>query len=352
MPLPPEILRIIFAATIDDKATSCNLLISSRQFCELVEPALYTCIVFKPWSSRLSTLSWLQVFLHALDVSNGRRAAYVRVLTFLGFSDDRSERALFDKVLAKTGNLRSLNLYCSLARHSFHQSPVFTLTSLRVSSILLHEDQDALAFLESQTSLQKLHLFTHTPNFENELEFSSALFPNLKALFVHNSFVMPFLRIARRVDCLCIAGNAYLPNSSPENTTHMDSIQMSSCLRIRTLSCVCLFRAEAAISVASLFPNLEWLSGPFRKANPDDLYTCNRNLRGILLIRQSTGFSQDEANQFFNAMPSLQFVEYSTSFDKSHRWYRGAAASTPVRWLCEHDDKWSADWVDDVVAEH
>ncbi|KAF9492555.1 hypothetical protein BDN71DRAFT_1497446 [Pleurotus eryngii] len=207
-----------------------------------------------------------------------------------------------------------------------------------MSSTHLHKDQNMLDFLESQTSLETLHL-TRSRHLENKPEFSSTSFPNLKALFVHCSLVHPFLRTSARLERLCVTGRAYLPNSRPGNTIYTDSI--------RTLSCLRLSGAEVAISVASLFPNLEWLSGPITTANLDDLRTHNRKLRGILLTGPAyAGFLQDEAKQFFDTIPTLQFVEYSQSHN---RLYRGAAASTSVRWLCELGEEWLADWVEDVV---
>lgn len=342
--LPPEILRIVFA-NIDDKNALCNLSITSRQFRELVEPLLYARIVFPASSSSALKVTRLESLLKALEASGGRRAPYVHAISFAATSSRTGEPGLIDKILAKTINLKCLKLYSlsgsSMKGHTFQHNPVFTLTVLHMSSTHLHKDQDMLDFLESQVSLETLHL-TRSRHLENKPEFSASSFPNLKALFVHTSLVHPFLRTSARLERLCVTGRGYWPNSRPGNTIYTDSI--------RTLSCLRLSSAEVAISMASLFPNLEWLSGPITTANLDELCAHNRNLRGILLTGPAhAGFSQDEAKQFLDTIPSLQFVEYSQSHNRFYRWYRGAAAPTLVRWLCELGEEWLADWVEDVV---
>ncbi|KAF4580433.1 hypothetical protein EYR40_003149 [Pleurotus pulmonarius] len=326
--------------------TLCNIFISSRQLCEIVEPFVYARIVFPASYSSELKVTRLESLIEALEASDGRRAPYVRALSFAAISSRTREPELIDQILAKTVNLKSLKLYTlsgsSLQGHSFQQNPVFALTTLHASSTLLHKDQDLLDFLESQRSLETLHL-TRSRHHENKPEFSATSFPNLKTLFVHNtSLIHPFLRTAARLERLCIMGRAYWPNSSPGNTIHTDSV--------RTLSCLRLLSPQVALSLASLFPNLEWLSGPITTVNLDDLCRRNGNLRGILLTGLPyTDFPQDEATQFFDTMPRLQFVEYSTSRNNHHRWYRGAAEPTQVRWLCELGKEWLADWIEDVV---
>ncbi|KAJ8688725.1 hypothetical protein PTI98_013484 [Pleurotus ostreatus] len=290
--LPPEILRIVFA-NIDDKNALCTLSLTSRQFRELVEPLLYARIVFPASSSGALKATRLESLLKALEASGGRRAPYVHAISFAATSSRTGEPGLIDRILAKTVNLKSLKLYSlsgsSLRGHAFHHNPAFTLTALHMSSTHLHKDQDMLDFLESQASLETLHL-TRSRRVANNPEFSAASFPNLKALFVHASLVHPFLRTSARLERLCVAGRAYTPDSrpGPGNTVYAHSV--------RTLACLRLERAEDAVSVAALFPRLEWLSGPVTAAHLRALCAHNRELRGIILTgRAQAGVSQDEA---------------------------------------------------------
>lgn len=99
----------------------------------------------------------------------------------------------------------------------------------------------------------------------------------------------------------------------------------------------------AVISLASMFPNLEWLSGPFRTMEKlENWYGHSRGPRGVLFtdLQHTSGFSQDSMTRLFGVMPTLSSwsIPGATSRDE--------AAPKPVLWLCEHEEEWLADWVD------
>ncbi|KAL4258397.1 hypothetical protein AB1N83_008045, partial [Pleurotus pulmonarius] len=205
--LPLEILGLILAH-IDDKKDLCNLLITSQQFFHLVEPVLYARIELT--SSQLTRIKGL---LEALEGANSERARFVRIFCFKANAHDTEVTGTINKILAKTLALRALKLRAihgsSFEGPFFQQSPVFALTDLRISSFRLQEDdQCLLRFLESQTCLQTLYLHSKLCRSEGDTKdiFSSAAFPNLKALSVHSSLVHAFFRTSARLTHLRVSG--------------------------------------------------------------------------------------------------------------------------------------------------
>ncbi|KAF4590805.1 hypothetical protein EYR40_009402 [Pleurotus pulmonarius] len=285
--------------------------------------------------------------LEALQASDWRRARYVQALSFPSAASGTGELMLIGKILSKTANLNSLKLHTlsnfSFERGQFFQeNPTFTLTTLHLSSDRSRYDKALLVFLESQTSLESLHLRLSSYELEDKHVFSAASFPRLRVLYIHSSLVPNILRTSARLTHLRLTGHHDWPE--PE---YPDELCAET---VRTLSCQ--VSAETAVaSMLSLFSNIEWLSGPFNTASLDDLCSLNHKLRGISFaeLPPSSGFSQDEMARAFRTRPTLQFIEYAGSGGRRYRWYRGATSPMAVRWLCTPDEEWLADWEEEVV---
>ncbi|KAG9218074.1 hypothetical protein CCMSSC00406_0010088 [Pleurotus cornucopiae] len=334
--LAPEILQRIFAG-VSSLRTLLDILVCSHQFCRLVEPYVYGQIRF-PGSVETSKLSSL---LESLETSDGRRASYVRGLSFSAISN-RNEMDLIDKILAKTVKLQSLEL-CASSRTSLEgyfsqRSHSFSLTSLRISATSAQHDQGLLDFLESQTSLQTLHLrirTRHEP--EDKHSFSpTASFPDLRVLSVPSYLVHSFLRTSAHLTHLLVFGGVYWHDPGISTKT------------MHTLSCSQDFDADDVASLASLFPNLRWLEAPIETMAR--LHPRNGKLRGIRFTeRSSEGRSSAAMLRLFAVEPNLQFVEYmGYGYDRQ---YRDGAEPRPILWLCRSGSEWLADWEEDVVDD-
>lgn len=335
--LPPEMLLAIFAK-VDDKTTLCNLLVTSRQFSHLVEPFLYARIDLPGSTLMLSRI------LEALETSKWRRASYVKALSVVSFATDAA--VPIGKILARTVNLKSLKLDAlssvSFQKYIFYRRPTYSLTTLHLESYYVLHDNGLLDCLESQRSLEALSLPVHSAHFGKNHTFAPTSFPKLKVLFAHVSLAIAFLRTSAPLKHLRVFHPLFQNRDFADVST--DGLRTDS---VRTLSC--LLRDEAAL-LASLFPDLEWLSGPLTATGLDALHLHNHKLRGLLLqVPNRSRVSQDDVARLFGTMPALQFIEYTTNDGKHHRWYRDAAAPTLVRWLCDPEKEWLADWVEDVV---
>lgn len=93
------------------------------------------------------------------------------------------------------------------------------------------------------------------------------------------------------------------------------------------------------------------LDGSNYGSNSNDL-PDNLQLRGIRLPRFHTPSSHHDICCLFDTIRTLEFVELTTEGPefKPKRWYRGAAAPTPIRWLCKPRQEWRSDWAEDVVS--
>ncbi|KAL4258398.1 hypothetical protein AB1N83_008044 [Pleurotus pulmonarius] len=302
--------------------------------------------------------------LEALEVANSKRAHFVRSLSFKGIAHDTEESGTIYKILAKTLALKALKLRAthgsSFEGPFFQQNPVFALTDLRLSSFRLQDkDQCLLRFLESQRCLQTLYLHAQLCSSEDEAKdiFSSAAFPKLKVLSVHLFLVHAFLRTSARLTHLRVSsrvpgrvatrvsGHFARAHSPGPDSTCTDTLCTDT---LETLSCSDIFDADAVVSLASLCPNLKWLSGPIATVTKlECLYTRNRELRGLHFNRFSfeSALSPGDMPRLFGPLPTLQFVD-----DNKARWYRGAVTSTPIRWLGRPDERWLADWIEDAVT--
>ncbi|KAF9492584.1 hypothetical protein BDN71DRAFT_1451292 [Pleurotus eryngii] len=88
------------------------------------------------------------------------------------------------------------------------------------------------------------------------------------------------------------------------------------------------------------------LSG--RYTNSNGWSQGSHTLRGILVHRSTLPFSS-EFRPLFDAVPTLEFVEYKFGHmhDPGIRWYRDAPSTVSVRWLCNNHEEWLADWEKD-----
>ncbi|KAL4258576.1 F-box domain-containing protein [Pleurotus pulmonarius] len=346
--LPPEIFQIIFE-NVDDRKTLCHILITSRHLCQLVEPLLYTRI-------RISQHSFIPIHsmrLHSLleGLETGRRARYVRDLYLGADVTMPGSCTLIDKILVKTTHLECLTLQLFNSDSSsgwrfalFQRRLTFNLTSLTLSNCGLYLDHALLHLLESQTSLKILNL-GFPRGHEYGYEFSPTSFPNLKVLSTHSSLASTFLRTSARITRLQISGSTRPPHSDITDQHCADTV--------RTLSSQISIDPKTGIAFASLLPNLEWFSGAIDSAEQlEHLLTHNRKLRGVRIVGfMPSSCSGDKIHRLFGTLATLQFLEYGGSDYKPYRWYRGATAPSRIRWLCEYDSKWLADWEEDVVYE-
>ncbi|KAL4262780.1 hypothetical protein AB1N83_006510 [Pleurotus pulmonarius] len=331
--LPPEILQII-VANVDDRKTLCSLLLTSRQFPLLVEPFLYARIVF-PLADRLKGLC------EALETSNGRRAAYIRALLFVPILS--GDQPIIDKILMTMVNLESLDIYIMITALPIflYQRPPFALTRFHCMCNCLHPD--IFRFLESQTSLETIHLPLASPISDPPPVFSPTSFPRLKNLMAESKVIPAFLRTSARIEHLRVRLGDDINSTSHD----WDDASMSS---VRTLSCTI---AYAGKSLATRFPNLEWLelvdrnSAAFlQRWNPE-----THKLRGIRMPHSKPDGDPIDFSSVFDAIPTLEFVEHSyKSTTAVKRWYRGDSSPTIVQWLCKLDKEWLVDWEKDVVV--
>ncbi|KAG9218024.1 hypothetical protein CCMSSC00406_0008801 [Pleurotus cornucopiae] len=343
MPIfPPEILRIVFEK-VEHKGTLLDLLVTSRQFSQLVEPILYAQIYIFPkigWSMRMM----FQSLLEALETSNRRKVPYVRAFTLMANEMTRGENGLLIHLLEKMVNLKSLTLRLYKYYNFFQPNPTFALARFEFKCVHYHQDLDLLRLLESQPSLEMLLLDDARQHEDNPRHiFSPTSFPNLKVLSLDSSLVYDFLRASPRLTRLRVWGNVDAP------PTDSDPICIDT---VRTLVCANTFIPNAVISLASLFPNLEWLTGRIDTVQDlERLSTHARELRGIrFTTRVPSWFSGDNIPRLFEFLPALEFLDYIDGTDwERYRWYRDATAPTHVFWLCRDDDVWLADWVEDAV---
>ncbi|KDQ22464.1 hypothetical protein PLEOSDRAFT_1090979 [Pleurotus ostreatus PC15] len=338
--LAPEILQRIFAGVYSRK-TLLDILVCSHQFCRLAEPYVYAQIRF-PGPAQTSKLSSL---LESLETSDGRRAPYVRALSFPAISN-RSEMDLIHKILAKTAKLQRLELGASSSSSSrtslegyfARRSHPFSLTSLRISAIGAQHDQGLLDFLEAQTSLRTLHLRISTrAEPADKRGFSpTASFPDLQVLSAPSYLVHSFLRASAHLTHLLVFGRVYWHDPEIRTTT------------MRTLACSQGLAADAVASLASLFPDLQWLEAPVEAM--ERLRPRNGRLRGIRFTDRSLGARSSGAlARLFAAAPDLQFVEYMRY--GYERQYRHGGEPRPVLWLCRSGSEWLADWEEDVIDD-
>ncbi|KAF4584979.1 hypothetical protein EYR40_001805 [Pleurotus pulmonarius] len=343
--LPPEMLEEVFE-NVDDKQALLNIVVASRRFFQLAEPFLYARIVFPPASLK-STTTKLRSLHEALEAPNQRRASYVRSLSLT--VQGNGDRFLVDELLTKTVNLKDLQLIISPSFISrfFRQSLPFALTSLHIaSSRTVHTVSysslypDLLRFLESQTSLETLHL-SHI-NLNMAVKFSSTSFPNLKTLILDSVRIHPFIDISSCVTHLRMTG---VRNSA--QVPHEEHRCLGS---VRTLSCP---TTHAARSMESWLPNLEWVefSGPINMWTLRSWHPENEcQLRGIRLPQFTSGPPLD-FRPVFDDILTLEFVEYGNGGNAPlRRRYRNPTATMSVRWLCQPGEEWLADWEADVVV--
>ncbi|KAG9218087.1 hypothetical protein CCMSSC00406_0010246 [Pleurotus cornucopiae] len=283
--LPPEILRIIFAS-VDDRKTFCNILVTSRQFSQLVEPFLCAEIDFSelPLLAAAINLRSLKGLYDALEASNWRQTAYIRTFSS-NFGSPVEGRTLIEKILTKTVNLKSLCLYSghTSLRHFLRGHAPFTLTHFR--GIFRCLGPEITRFLESQTSLETIHIFLTEPSKAQLPVFAPTSFPNLKTLTIVPGLVLPFLRTSANVRNLRLNECEDFPPVSKQDKACMASVRVLSC-----------FPLSAASSLASQFPKLEWLEFSNGRSDIPTLMGWSQGshtLRGILVHRSTTPFSHD-----------------------------------------------------------
>ncbi|KAF9494812.1 hypothetical protein BDN71DRAFT_927758 [Pleurotus eryngii] len=342
MPIfPPEILRVVFEK-VEHKGTLLNLLVTSRQFSQVAEPILYARVYIFP-KIGVSMRMMFQSLLEALETSNRRRVPYVRAFYLLADEMTPRENRLLIDLLEKMVNLKSLKLRLYKYFNFFRPSTTFALARFEFKCVHYHWDLDLLYLLESQPSLEILLLDDARQHEDDPRHiFSPTSFPNLKALSLHSSLVYDFLRASPRLIRLRVRGNDDVPPADSDPI----------CIRtVRTL----VYRntsTDALISLASLFPNLEWLTGPINTMQDLERLSIHaRELRGIrFTTRVPSWFSGDNIPRLFEILPALEFLDYMDGTDwERYRWYRDAAAPTHVFWLCRDDDVWLADWVQDAA---
>ncbi len=338
--LPPEILRLIFAH-VDDRKTFCNILVTSRQFSQLVEPFLYAEIIFsEPAMTDFDIdIRRLELLHEALKASNGRRAAYI--LTFSSYYTNHQEgETLIEKVLAKAANLKFLRLNFVDTSHFFLHCPPFALT--RFHGIFRCLGPEMAGFLESQVSLETIFILLMEPSETQPPVFSPTSFPNLKNLTIGAALTLPFLRTSADVRNLRINDVEHFPPISQRDKTFLASVRVLSCPP-----------TSISRSLAPQLPNLEWLElldGAVDISTLMDWSHGNHGLRGIISTCSSSPPPTD-FRSLFDAIPTLEFVEYKYGYlhETSRRWYRDAPSSLPVRWTCNEGEEWLADWERDVV---
>ncbi|KAJ8688731.1 hypothetical protein PTI98_013489 [Pleurotus ostreatus] len=323
--LPPEIWRIIFA-NVQDKQTLCNILATSRQFGPLAEPSLYARIVF-PASSSATTVMLENLHKALSEAENSRRPSYIRTLSLS--ARGKEDRVLIDDILAKTANLKHLQLHVSpfLFPRFFRQGPPFNLTGFYITL-----SSDLFSFLGSHATLETLYI-AYSSRFPGDMPvFSSTSFPNLKSLTLISVAVDAFLGTAAPIRQLRLQHS-----SGPAgDAQRMLSVRVLSCPSTDTLS-----------SVFSLFPDIEWLE-LFSLIGISTLMDCQYpNLRGIRLPRVLS--RPQDMYWVFDALPTLVCGVYEQGELALQRLYRGAIAPTMVQWLCGPGKEWLADWEEDVV---
>ncbi|KAF4580410.1 hypothetical protein EYR40_003126 [Pleurotus pulmonarius] len=342
--LPPEMQEAIFKH-MDDEQALLNVMLASHHFFQMAEPILYTHICLRSTSFRRATSASrsdrLRSLLNALLVSDGKRANYVRALAF-PLIQIIDELALVGKVITTTVNLKALRLRIHILSYQFHTRLVpsqFTLTCLHVECPMLIPEMQH--FLESQTSLETLHLQLATvPTLAvSRTVFSSTSFPTLKTLIANLNLIPAFLLTSACVQNLRVIARD--DDIRVEDTVRMTSVRLFSC------------RPEyARRSRASQLPNLEWLevAGPTSISAVRRCWSHeNHKLRGIIIWRL-TSHPPHDFRALFDAIPTLEFVEYIDRRGMPpERWYRAATCPSLVRWLCSPDDQWLADWERDVV---
>ncbi|KDQ22455.1 hypothetical protein PLEOSDRAFT_1109562 [Pleurotus ostreatus PC15] len=265
------------------------------------------------------------------EAENSRRPSYIRTLSLS--ARGKEDRVLIDDILAKTANLKHLQLHVSpfLFPRFFRQGPPFNLTGFYITLSSL--DPDLFSFLGSHATLETLYI-AYSSQFPGDIPvFSSTSFPNLKSLTLISVAVDAFLGTAAPIRQLRLQHS-----SGPAgDAQRMPSVRVLSCPSTNTLS-----------SVFSLFPDIEWLE-LFSLTGISTLMDCQYpELRGIRLPRVLSG--PHDMYWVFDALPTLEFVEYTSRGELAlQRLYRGAIAPTMVQWLCGPGQEWLADWEKDVV---
>lgn len=177
-----------------------------------------------------------------------------------------------------------------------------------------------------------------SPSSTSRAVFSSISFPNLKTLVVNFCLIPAFLRTSACVRNLRVIARDH--DNSMEDLVRTPSV--------RTFS----YRSEyTRRSLVWRLLNLEWLelSGPTNISTLMRRSYESHTLRGILVERFTSPPPYD-FRSLFNAIPTLEFVEYRYRVDiPPERWYRGATCPTSVRWLCSPGDEWLVDWERTVV---
>ncbi|KAF4580422.1 hypothetical protein EYR40_003138 [Pleurotus pulmonarius] len=273
----------------------------------------------------------LESLHNAIGTSDSRRPSYIRTLSLS--VRGKEDRVLIDDILAKTANLKHLQLHVSpfLFPRFFRQNLAFTLTGFYITLSSL--DPDLFRFLGSHATLETLYI-AYSSRFSGDIPvFSSTSFPNLKTLTLISVAVDAFLGTAAPVRQLRLQHS-----SCPAGDTQ----RMSS---VRVLSCP---STDTLVSMFSLLPNLEWLE-LFSPIEIATLIDCQGpKLRGIRLPRVLSG--PHDICWAFDVLPTLEFVEYTSKEELVlERLYRGAIAPTMVEWSCGPGQEWLADWEEDVV---
>ncbi|KAL4256903.1 F-box domain-containing protein [Pleurotus pulmonarius] len=321
-----------------------NLLLSSPRLCELVKPFFYAHAAFHP------TLANLKCFLRAIEPQpNGRRMAlFVRSLIFYDnddpLEDDQSQ--LVDKILIKTINLTSLSLTLSSPRPplQFLQDATFSLTELSIGVPSM--DDPLVHFLEAQSQLKILRLYCPSLSKSTASNFRPSSFQNLQILTTTYSVLHQFFELPACVTRLTVD----LPY-------YVRPVGRNSFLNnIRVFCCHSYFNPAVLFKGISFFPNLEWLEIRSMTNIPEVLRTlCTfsthlHELRGVrFAYQEGTPFLFREANKCFDAIASLEFVEFSGDLGCCHRWLRGSVAPTEVRWESSGGTEWLSDWEKGVV---
>ncbi|KAJ8688748.1 hypothetical protein PTI98_013505 [Pleurotus ostreatus] len=176
-------------------------------------------------------------------------------------------------------------------------------------------------FLESQTSVETIHIFSTEPSEAQLPVFAPTSFPNLKTLIIGPGPALPFLRTSANVRNLRMKYEGSLRSQNRNRTKRVWH--------------------PCAYSHASHYPPpARWhcsfpsLNGQADMPTPMGCLQGSHTLPGTLVHRSTMPFSSEIAPLFY-AIPTLESVEYKYGpmHDAGIRWYRDAPSPVSVRWL-------------------
>ncbi|KDQ32129.1 hypothetical protein PLEOSDRAFT_154333 [Pleurotus ostreatus PC15] len=322
-----------------------NLLLSSQKLCELTKPFFYANAAFHP------TIENLRCFLRAMELQHNGRHTELFVRTLIFYANDvpleDTQLRLVDKILMKTTNLTSLSLVLPSPRPSlqFLEDATFSLSELSIS--VPDMDDNLVHFLEEQSQLKALRLDCSSQSKSSASQFRSPSFLNLQVLITTYSVFHQFFELPACVTHLTVLDLPYYTRPVGRNS-FLDNI--------RVFSCHSYFGPTVLLKGVLFFPNLQWMEIR-SSASIHEVFKglCTisehiRNLRGVrFAYQEATPFLVSEAKKCFDALASLQFVEFCGELGCCQRWHRDSVAPTEIRWKSLGGSEWLFDWEKDVV---